>query len=81
MAFRRRSRSSRSSASSRSRSSFRTARRSSRSRRVSSARRSSKPQEIRIVIENPQPGPSLMPPTLPDQVGRVVPMTPRRARF
>lgn len=57
-------------------------------RRVAASRyRSRKPrvaakaQTIRIVIENPQPSFAQIPGSLPEQVGLVVPTTPRRARF
>lgn len=48
-------------------------------RRKTTARAS--PQTIKIVIEQPQPQMATLPTALPDQVGRVVATTPRRARF
>lgn len=48
----------------------------SRVRRVAS-----KPQEIRIVIEQPSPGPTGIPSSLPPGVGLVAATTPRRNRF
>lgn len=58
----------------------------SRYRRAAPSRRRSAPkrartQTIRIVVENPQVNQAILPTMLPEQVGRVIATTPRRARF
>ncbi len=50
-------------------------------RRSSPRKKRAAPQTVRVVIEMPQPQLASMPSMLPEQVGRVVATTPRRARF
>lgn len=77
MAFKSRRRTTRKSTGSK----FRKRARAPRRRVAARSPRKASSQTIRIVIEQPSPQAQVLPGTLPDQVGRVVATTPRRARF